>query len=175
MSSENMLTDLVVAEELGVIALGIALHDFQQLSGELEGRGLEIETPREGGQHAAEVDLMSSENMLTDLVVAEELGVIALGIALHDFQQLSGELEGRGLEIETPREGGQHAAEVDLMSSENMLTDLVIAEELGVIALGIALHDFQQLSGELEGRRLEIDASGGVGQHEAEVDVDDVP
>lgn len=53
--------------------------------------------------------------------------------------------------------------------------NLEVAEELRVIALSIALHHFQQLPGELEGRGLKIDAARGVGQHEAKVDVDDMP
>lgn len=56
-----------------------------------------------------------------------------------------------------------------------MATNLEVAEELRVVALGIALHHLQKLPSELEGRGLEVDAPGGVGQHEAEVDVDDMP
>ena len=51
---------------------------------------------------------------------------------------------------------------------------LEVVEHLGSTPLGVGVQHLQQLARELEGRRLEVDAPGGVGQHEAEVDVDEV-
>mmetsp|Transcript_26151 Transcript_26151/g.83517 ORF Transcript_26151/g.83517 Transcript_26151/m.83517 type:complete len:428 (-) Transcript_26151:486-1769(-) len=48
-------------------------------------------------------------------------------------------------------------------------------EELARAAIGVAVHDLEQLPRELEGGGLEVDPPGGVGEHEAKVDVDDVP
>ena len=52
--------------------------------------------------------------------------------------------------------------------------NLEVVEHLGGAALRVAVHDLQQLARELEGGRLEADATGAIGQHKAKVDMNDV-
>lgn len=51
---------------------------------------------------------------------------------------------------------------------------LVVVKQLRGLALRVGVHDFKQLSSQLEGGSLKVDAPRGVAQHEAKVDVDDV-
>ena len=51
---------------------------------------------------------------------------------------------------------------------------LVVVKQLGSLALGVRVHDLQQLASQLEGRSLKVDTARGVTEHEAKVDVDDV-
>lgn len=51
---------------------------------------------------------------------------------------------------------------------------LVVVKQLRGLALRVGVHDFKQLSGQLEGCGLKVDAPRGVAEHEAKVDVDDV-
>mmetsp|Transcript_1418 Transcript_1418/g.4234 ORF Transcript_1418/g.4234 Transcript_1418/m.4234 type:complete len:273 (-) Transcript_1418:380-1198(-) len=51
---------------------------------------------------------------------------------------------------------------------------LEVVEQLGGAAVGVGVHDLQQLPGELEWSRLEVDAPRGVAQHKPEVDVHQV-
>lgn len=52
--------------------------------------------------------------------------------------------------------------------------DLKVVEGVAGGALRIRVHHLQQLARELEGRRLEVDPTGRVGQHEVKVDVHNV-
>ena len=51
---------------------------------------------------------------------------------------------------------------------------LVIVKQLRSFALRVRVHDFKQLTSQLEGRPLEVDTPRGVAEHETKVNMDDV-
>ena len=51
---------------------------------------------------------------------------------------------------------------------------LVIIEQLRGFAFRVGVHDFKQLTSQLEGRPLEVDTPRGVAEHETKVNMDDV-